>query len=104
MVEMTGLKKMMVNGMSKIMLDCENATLLITKGEFEQLGWMSKVKLRMHLASCKFCRNFSEQSKYISSQVNDIKIIDPQKLRLHLTEEQKKRLNKTVQEQSMKNN
>jgi hypothetical protein len=52
-------EKMMMKGMSKIMLDCDNATLLITKGEFEQLRCINKLKLKMHLASCKFCRNFS---------------------------------------------
>jgi len=90
--------------MSKIMLDCDNATLLITKGEFEELGCINKLKLKMHLASCKFCRNFSDQSKYISTQLNDFKSIDPKKLRLHLTDAQKSRLNKTVKEQSFKNN
>ena len=101
---MMKLKKMMMKGMSKIMLDCDNATLLITKGEFEQLGCISKLKLKMHLASCKFCRNFSEQSKYITTQLNDFKNIDPQKLRLHLSDEQKNRLNKTVEEQSLEKN
>lgn len=94
----------MMKGMSKIMLDCENATLLVTKSEFEQLGWIEKMKLRMHLASCKLCRNFSDQSKYITTQINHIKNIDPQKLRLHLTDEQKSRLNKTIKEQSFKDN
>jgi hypothetical protein len=101
---MTKLKDMMMRGMSKIMLDCDTATLLITKGEFEQLGWLDKIRLKMHLPSCKFCRNFSEQSKYITTQLNEMKSIDPKKLKLHLTDEQKSRLNKTLKEQSFKNN
>ena len=101
---MTKLKNMMMKGMSKIMLDCDKATLLVTKTEFVKLGWVDRIKLKMHLASCKFCRNFSEQSNYISAQLNDFKSIDPQKLRLHLSDEQKNRLNKTVKEQSFKNN
>jgi len=94
----------MMKGMNKIMLDCDNATLSITKGEFEQLGCIQKLKLKMHLASCRFCRNFSEQSKYISTQINDLKSIDPKKLRLHLTDEQKNRLNKAVEEQTFEKN
>ena len=101
---MTKLKNMIMKGMSKIMLDCDKATLLLTKAEFEELGWVNRLKLKMHLASCKFCRNFSEQSNYISTQLNDFKSIDPQKLRLYLSDEQKNRLNKTVKEQSFKNN
>lgn len=101
---MTKLKKIMMKGMNKIMLDCDTATLLITKGEFEQLGCISKLKLKMHLASCSFCRNFYNQSKYISTQLNDFKSIDPQNLRLHLSEEQKGRLNKKIEEESFKNN
>jgi len=94
----------MMKGMSKIMLDCNKATLLITKGEFEQLGCVNKLKLKMHLASCKFCRNFAEQSKYISTRLNDLKSIDPNKLKLHLTDEQKNRMNKTIKEQSFRDN
>lgn len=101
---MTKLKNMIMKGMSKIMLDCDKATLLVTKAEFEELGWLNRLKLKMHLASCKFCRNFSEQSNYISTQLKVFKSIDPQKLSLHLSDEQKNRLNKTVKEQLFENN
>ena len=93
----------MVKSMSKIMLNCETATLLITKSEFEELGCASKMKLKMHLAGCRFCRSFSEQSKVISKQFVDIKTIDPQKLRIHLSEEQKSKLNKTIEKQTAEN-
>ncbi|MCF6171471.1 MAG: hypothetical protein L3J66_10890 [Bacteroidales bacterium] len=100
---MTKLKKIMVRSMSKIMLNCENATLLITKSEFEELGCASKMKLKMHLAGCRFCRNFSEQSNAISRHVVDIKTINPQKLRVHLSEEQKSRLSKTIKKRVAEN-
>ncbi len=100
---MKKLKDMFARGMSKIMLNCEKATLLITKNEYEQLGFVSRFKLKMHLASCKFCRNFSEQSKYITTRVQDVKAIDPAHLKIHLSPEQKTRIARAVEQETIKN-
>ncbi len=90
---MSRAKKIMVKGMNRLMLDCDTATLLITKSEFARLTCIEKTKLRLHLLSCKFCRRFKKQSELISLQLDRVKRdVDANNLRLHLTEEQKRRL------------
>ncbi len=75
------------------MLDCDTATLLITKSEFTKLSCIDKTKLKLHLLTCKFCRRFKKQSELISLQMNRLtQEINRNNLRLHLTEEQKERL------------
>jgi len=89
-----------MRSMGKIMLSCDTATLLITKGEFTRLSCVEKVQLKMHLASCKFCRRFKMQSEFISytiRQADHVRVPDKGSLHLHLTDEQKKRLKKKIE-------
>ncbi len=84
--------------MDKIMLSCDTATLLITKGEFTRLKCVEQLQLKMHLAGCKFCRRFKEQSEFISYALRQAdRIPEKESLRLHLTETQKQRMKKTLQ-------
>ncbi len=83
--------------MEKIMLDCDQATYLITKSEFERLGCIQKMQLKMHLAYCKFCRRFAQQNKIISETLNDLKQIDSEHLHIHLSEKQQEKLKKTIE-------
>jgi len=83
--------KKMKNGM---MLSCDTATLLITKSEFEKLGCIDNLRLKMHLASCKFCRRFNEQSKEISFQIKKLSSIDNNNPSHKLSDQQKERLSK----------
>lgn len=92
-----------MKGMNKIMFDCDQATLLITKSQYQRLGWLDRLKLKMHLASCKFCRCFLEQSNYISTQVDELKTIDPDNLKLHLTDTQKTKICKELEKQTINN-
>ena len=48
----------------------------------------------MHLAGCKYCRRFAEQSKYISAQLKKIK--DPANQSVALTDEQKEKLRTVI--------
>lgn len=86
---MSGLKKYLFKGMNKIMLDCDVATLFITKREFVSLGKVDKLRLAMHLRVCKHCRNYEKQSSVISNQISQLKNIDNNNLQHHLSEEQK---------------
>lgn len=90
---MNNAKKIWMKSMDKIMLSCDTATLLITKGEFTRLTCVEQVQLKMHLAGCKFCRRFKQQSEFISYAIRRADSIpDKEGLRLHLTEAQRKRL------------
>lgn len=94
---MSKLKEIFAKGMNAIMLDCDQATLYATKNDFKSLSCLQRMQLKMHLASCKFCKNFVEQSKIITNEVNVIKEIDEKNLQIHLTEQQKESLQETVE-------
>jgi len=94
---MNKAQKIWTKGMNKIMLSCDTATLLITKGEFTRLSCVEQLQLKMHLAGCKFCRRFKQQSEFISYAVRRAdKIPESGNLRLHLSEEQKQKMKKKM--------
>jgi len=88
--------------MEKIMLDCDRATYLITKSEFESLGCIQKLQLKMHLTYCKFCRRFARQNKIMSEVLEDFKQIDQDHLLIHLSEEQQSKLKETIESEIKK--
>lgn len=94
---MNALKEIMMKGMGAIMLDCDKATLYATKYEFHSLSCIKKIQLKMHMASCKFCRSFVKHSKILTEEINSVKEIDGTNLTHHLTEEQKEHLQETVE-------
>ncbi len=90
---MNGIGKMM----NKLMLSCDEATMLITRSDFEQLSSIKQFKLKMHLASCSMCRNFKQQSSIITSQINVMKKdLDANKMRVALSDDSKKNLQNLI--------
>ena len=69
------IKKMMIQGMDKIMLDCEEATYLISKSDMENIGCVKKVQLKMHLMGCSLCRRFKVQSDIIDKSLKTLENI-----------------------------
>jgi hypothetical protein len=96
MAEMNQEKKSWQKTMDKIMLDCDTATLLITKSEFTRLSCKEQIQLKMHLWSCKFCRRFKKQSEFISYTLKQAALPEKEGMKLHLTEEQKQRIKKKL--------
>jgi hypothetical protein len=43
------------------MLSCKEATQLVSQGLDRRLGFFERAALRVHLAICNGCRNFSRQ-------------------------------------------
>ena len=90
---LNGIGKMM----NKLMLSCDEATMLITRSDFEQLSSIKQFKLKMHLASCSMCRNFKQQSSIITSQINLLKKdLDTNKMRVVLSDNSKKNLQELI--------
>jgi len=58
-------KKPVIKLMDWLLLDCKTATLLATKRLDGQLGFFENLRLKLHLANCKFCYNYNLQSKKI---------------------------------------
>lgn len=74
--------------MNKVMLSCDDATLLITRSDYEALSSIKQFKLKMHLAACSMCRNYKHQSSIITSQINILKKgMDKTKVRVVLNED-----------------
>jgi predicted anti-sigma-YlaC factor YlaD len=44
-----------------MMLSCKQATRLVSQGLDRELGFTERVQLRVHLAICAGCTNFSKQ-------------------------------------------
>ena len=43
------------------MLDCQQASQLISKSLDRQLSWRERFAVRLHLLICKYCKRFSQQ-------------------------------------------
>jgi hypothetical protein len=94
------IKEMMIKGMDKIMLDCEQATYLITKSEMEDIGCIKKIQLKMHLAGCKFCSRFKIQSDLIDQSLRTLEHIklheEDKNSALKLRDEKKEEIQKVI--------
>lgn len=96
---MSKMKKILMKGMNDVMLSCDSATYLITRNEYDKVNCLKRMQLKMHLAGCKYCRRFAEQSKYITAQLNKLKNPETQKLSIFLSDKQKKKINSAIENQ-----
>ena len=95
------IKKMMIRGMDAVMLSCEEATFLMTKSEFEKVGCIKRMQLKMHLAGCEFCRRFKIQSELIDQSLRTLENIKTTETKNFkpLDDNKKKELETLVEEQ-----
>lgn len=49
--------------MALFSISCKKATYLVSKKEEGKLNWMEKIRLRSHMAICRVCRLFEEQTQ-----------------------------------------
>ena len=96
---MSKMKKILIKGMNDIMLSCDTATYLITRSEYDTLSCMKKVQLRMHLAGCKYCRRFADQSEFISEQLKKMRNPEIQPNGMCLSGKQKQKIKAAIDEQ-----
>lgn len=57
--------------MKSMMINCHQATFLISKREEGKLSFSERVHLAMHLAMCKFCKLFEKQTAFIAKQAKN---------------------------------
>lgn len=43
------------------MINCKQATRLVLEAEDRRLGWLDRLRLRLHLAICEACPRFVRQ-------------------------------------------
>ena len=56
-----------------MMLSCKEATQLVSQGLDRRLGFFERVALRVHLAICHGCSNFSRQAALLRRAVQQLK-------------------------------
>ena len=52
-----------------MMLSCKDVSRLVSQGLDRRLGFGERVRLRVHLAICKGCTNFSRQVAFLRKAV-----------------------------------
>lgn len=87
---------MMKRVKNSIMLNCETASMFISKSEYEKLSFWDNFRLKLHLLSCKFCRRFNIQSKFLSESLHQL-AHDHEHIHHCLTPEQKEKLQKSIE-------
>jgi predicted anti-sigma-YlaC factor YlaD len=54
------------------MLSCKQVTRLVSQGLDRELGFAERVRLRVHLAICEGCTNFSKQMAFLQKAVRQL--------------------------------
>ena len=49
----------------KPLLSCKEVSQLVSQGLDRRLGWLERVRLRLHLAICDGCTNFKRQMDFL---------------------------------------
>lgn len=66
-----------MGALNKIILSCTKATFLISKKEEGKISVVENFQLKMHLAVCKFCNRFQQQTKFFTSQSKELHLHTP---------------------------
>jgi hypothetical protein len=77
---------------SSIFISCKKAAELIEMKQESALSIMGKLKLNIHLVSCKVCANYEKQSKLISLGLKNIYDLNKLKFNLFRNPELKQKI------------
>lgn len=55
--------------MSRLLLSCEHASLLVLKKEENKISQVEKVQLWFHSSICGLCKEFDEQNDFINNNL-----------------------------------
>ncbi len=88
--------------MSKLMLDCKQATYLVSINNFKKMSFSKKIQLKMHLWACSYCRNFKIHSHQIDISLHN-QLFNPSILaEENLSEAKKTEIETTVNQELVK--
>ena len=86
----TKLNVWLMGMMSRLMLSCESAGILICKQQHENLTFRERTTLKMHLMSCKLCQRFEEDMAVVQNGIDKYNDASPDTcVHAHLDENQK---------------
>lgn len=87
--------------MSKFMLSCESAGVLMCIQQQEKLSLNQRMALKMHLLSCKLCRRFQEDLEHVQSGIDHLKDEQPDEyIHSHLDDQQKRDISQRLENQA----
>lgn len=66
---MNVFQKLYIGFIKCFIVPCEQASLLLTKHEFEKLSLRDAWRLRLHLGKCKYCRIYKREHSILSHTI-----------------------------------
>ena len=66
------LNALIMEGMSKMMLNCDEATHLASKSQHTKLTLKERMHLKFHLLTCKICQRYNKQINSITNFIKKI--------------------------------
>lgn len=90
--------------MNRTMLSCDDATCLISKKLHQKLTTRERIKLTLHLWSCKFCARFERQINYLNRVIRHLKRdADNGVINFPMTEEIRTQIDKKLRDEISQN-
>lgn len=51
---------------SKLFINCDEATTICDKSQYEEASWFDRMRLTLHLALCKHCKKYTRQNSLMT--------------------------------------
>ena len=58
--------------LDKLMPSCQEVTRKLAEGDFDNLSWLTRFLVRMHLSMCQHCSRFARQIGLITQALRNI--------------------------------
>jgi hypothetical protein len=81
----------------KLLLNCKQASQIISQSLDNPLSWPDRMKLQFHLFICNACTHFNQQLRLIRNAVLRIKFETENDATIQLSLDAKARINKAVE-------
>jgi len=79
------------------MLDCQQASQLISKSLDRQLSWRERFAVRLHLLFCQYCKRFSQQLITMRTALNRLSQSIENNADIRLPSETKNRISSAIE-------
>lgn len=56
--------------MGKFFINCNEATLVCDKTQYKEAGFWERIKLSLHLLTCKHCKVYTKQNAIITKVIS----------------------------------
>jgi hypothetical protein len=81
----------------KFLLNCKEASKIISQSLDNPLSWSDRMKLKLHLFICNACTRFNQQLRLIKNAVLRIKLETENDASIQLSLDAKARINRAVE-------